>query len=247
LDEKEGEPVLDNLPFYCFRLDIKTADPVNPNDTCHWKALVTRDDANILTVIAELCDNEVLNKVRPVWMAFQDIYWINKDDDPANPNKFGYAYVLRYGCRGQWIGLATALPENAPIIKGSRVFMGNLAAFALDVMSPNVHTAIVSPDAPGRSVEWIKAREHYTLISHGHPANSKGIAHGATVKAGKDAELTRMAHNRRAHYKTLKHPRFRFARGKRIFVKAAWIGPKEWKAEGGKQIYRILNEQEGNH
>lgn len=243
LDEKASEPIFDNLPFYCFRLDIKTTDPVKLEDSCHWKALITRDDTNVLAILAELCDNNLLNKVRPVWFAFQDIYWISKGDDPANPNQCGYAYNLKYGCRGHWDGLVTGLPEDAPIIKASRVFMSNLGAFVLDVMSPNVHTAIVSPDAPGRSVEWIKARSHYTLIAHGHPANSKSVAHGASVKVDAEKELTRMAHNRRAHYKTLKHPRYRFARGKMIFVRATWVGPKEWKDEGGKQIYKILEEQ----
>jgi hypothetical protein len=54
------------------------------------------------------------------------------------------------------------------------------------------------------------------------------------------AELTRMAHNRRAHQRTLRSERFRYARGKTIWVKATWVGPKEWKDAGGRQIYRIL-------
>jgi hypothetical protein len=113
-------------------------------------------------------------------------------------------------------------------------------AFLHDCMSPNIHVAEVRPADEHRSVEWVRARTHYTLITHGHPANRQEVKEGERVQADQQGELTRMAHNRRAHYKTLRHERFRFARGKRIFVKATWVGPKEWRDEGGKQIYRIL-------
>jgi hypothetical protein len=120
--------------------------------------------------------------------------------------------------------------------------IGGLVAFSDDAMSPNVHLATVEPATNGepRSVQWVKARTHYTFISHGHPANKKGVGVGSRVPSDPTKELTRMAHNRRAHYKHLQHPRYRFARGRRIFVRATWVGPKEWRDEGGKQIYRIL-------
>jgi hypothetical protein len=117
-----------------------------------------------------------------------------------------------------------------------------LRTFSVDAMSDAVHTAQVSPNKPSKSIEWVKARTHYTLIYHGHPANTKNLAEGSNVTVDRKEQLTRMAHNRRAHYKTLKHERFRYARGKRIFVKASWVGPKEWKDEGGHQIYKILEE-----
>ncbi len=121
-----------------------------------------------------------------------------------------------------------------------RQLVGTLVAFAMDAMSPNIHMATVQPSEQGRSVQWIKARTHYTLITHGHPANKATVRHGDRIASDTGEELTRMAHNRRAHYKTLKHERYKYARGRRIFVKATWVGPKEWKDEGGKQIYRIL-------
>lgn len=121
-----------------------------------------------------------------------------------------------------------------------RQLIGSVVAFAVDSMSPNIHMATVQPAEPGRSVQWIKARTHYTLITHGHPANKATVKHGESIASDTSGELTRMAHNRRAHYKTLKHERYKYARGRRIFVKATWVGPKEWKDEGGKQIYKIL-------
>ena len=248
LDERIGEPIFDTMPFYCFRLDITThagAEIYGPNgeknENAHWKALITKDDSNALTIIAELCDDShkpLLGQVTPVWLALQDIYWQAKGDDPTDPNKCGYVYTIIYGCRGVWLKGENGPPDS--IKKASRVFMGNLGAFILSANAPSIHTATVSPDAPGRSVEWIKARTHYTLISHGHPANTKGIAHGSEVKSDKACELTRMAGSRRAHWRTYHHERYRFMRGKRRFIKQTWVGPKEWREEGGKQIYRIL-------
>lgn len=113
--------------------------------------------------------------------------------------------------------------------------------FAMDAMAPTNRIATVEPtrDEP-RSVEWVKARTHYTIIAHDHPANNKEVRKGQRVKVDEQEEIRRMAHARRAHYKTLRHPRYRFARGQRIFVRATWVGPKEWQDEGGRQIYKIL-------
>lgn len=114
------------------------------------------------------------------------------------------------------------------------------AAFLRSAMSPQNHVVSVSPDKQGKSVQWRAARTHYTLITHGHPANRREVQHGAAVAPDKEGELRRMAHNRRAHFRTLKAARFTYARGKTVLVRATWVGPKEWREAGGKQIYRIL-------
>src|SRR5262249_24958220 len=132
--------------------------------------------------------------------------------------------------------------------RGFEAVMGNyfngllksVAAFNISANSRNNHVAEVKPDQSNRSVEWLKARTHYTLITHGHPANNPDISHGDKVYVDATKELQRMAHNRRAHQRTLRAARFRYARGKTIWVKATWVGPKEWRDEGGKQIYKIL-------
>jgi hypothetical protein len=112
--------------------------------------------------------------------------------------------------------------------------------FLTSAMSPQTHVVAVKPNQPQRSVQWLQARTHYTLITHGHPANRPTVKHGERVQSDDEGEIKRMAHNRRAHYRTLRHERYRFARGQRIFVRATWVGPKEWQDSGGKQIYRIL-------
>lgn len=118
------------------------------------------------------------------------------------------------------------------------IFMG----FAHDSMAPTNHIAEVRPViGEPRSVEWMRARTHYTLIAHGHPANKKTVGAGDRVAVDAGEELSRLAHNRRAHYRTLRHERYRFAKGRRIFVRSTWVGPKEWQDEGGRQIYKILD------
>lgn len=131
-------------------------------------------------------------------------------------------------------------PEGSSAVELYSQLVGTVVGFCMDAMSPNLHTAAVSPDEPNRSVQWTKARTHYTFISHGHPANKATVGHGERIATNTTDELTRMAHNRRAHVRTLTDKRYRFKRGQQIKVKATWVGPKEWRDEGGKQIYRIL-------
>jgi hypothetical protein len=141
-------------------------------------------------------------------------------------------YSARYGWHREFDS------RGVTVMAGSA--LGSFQAFLEDAQAPTNHIVEVRPNAPGRSVEWVKARLHYTFITHEHEANRKNIVEGSRIKSDHAAELTRAAHNRKAHKRTLRAERFRFARGKTINVKATWVGVKEWQDEGGKQIYRIL-------
>jgi hypothetical protein len=184
---------------------------------------------------------------RPHWarvmpLAFQvdNLRWNDREGDDETvlyKSAFRYAGVWMRSSRIPW-DMLPAVEEMRKIYVNGAV--DALAAFALDAMMPTSHLVKVRPDAPGRSVEWIRARTHYTFISHGHPANNPAITLGARVRTDAAGELIRMAHNRRAHKRQLRSERFRFARGKIIDVRATWVGPKSWCDEGGKQIYKIL-------
>jgi len=123
--------------------------------------------------------------------------------------------------------------------------LASLSSFILDCSAPTNHIVQVQPNEPSRSVQWLQARTHYTLISHGHPANKKEVQAGACVAVNRTEELQRMAHDRRGHWRTYKHERYTYARGKTRWIKQTWCGPKEWRDAGGKQIYRILEPVEG--
>lgn len=114
------------------------------------------------------------------------------------------------------------------------------AEFCKDAMAPTNHMATVAPNQPGRSVVWLQARTHYTIITHDHPANKASVVHGTRVTDDAAGELQRLAHSRRAHYRTYKHNRYKYVRGQTKLIHACWVGPKEWQDEGGKQIYKIL-------
>lgn len=115
-----------------------------------------------------------------------------------------------------------------------------------EYLAPYNFMALVRPNKAGKSVEWMKSREHYTIIHRYHPANNEAVVEGAAIPTeSEDVISKRMAHSRRAHTKLLSSPKFRFKQGQRVFVRACWCGPKEWKDEGGKQIYRILVERHG--
>jgi hypothetical protein len=154
--------------------------------------------------------------------------------------------VTRGGCsasiytprRGWDQNVTDGSADAVSIMAGSAI--ASLASFLADAMLPTNQLVEVRPNQPNRSVEWLKARTHFTFITHGHPANDQHVVEFARVKSDNTAELSRMAHNRREHQRTYRHARFTYARGKTITVRATWCGPKEWQDEGGRQIYRIL-------
>lgn len=123
------------------------------------------------------------------------------------------------------------------------VFMAlynSILILCYEYLAPHNFTARVTPATQGKSVEWLRAREHYTVIHRHHAANNATVREGSTVTDNKHA--TRLAHSRRAHTKVLNHPRYKFKRGQTIFVRASWVGPKEWRDTAG-QTYQILTER----
>jgi hypothetical protein len=236
------------LPFELMRLSVVERAPERG---CYRAEFVIdardMDSINALVTVKDLFldwpeRSDFMRNVMPLAFDVQNLRWNERDGESA----VLYQASFRFG--GRWIRTSSLSFELRELVEQMRSVYVNgavdaLAAFALDAMMPSVHIAVVKPDALGRSIEWQRARTHYTLISHGHPANKPSVQHGERVNA--NGELSRMAHNRRAHYRTLRHERYRFARGKSIFVRATWVGPKEWRDQGGKQIYRILEPVEG--
>jgi len=232
-------------PFNTFRLSmVETANETWEErglvcGTGKYKldALVTRYQGAvyILGYVKELFDEKgIRNTLAPM------VFYIHELQSCHDPQKRDQ-YWCKMGlyAAGQW---RLGMQIDDWLKETWQGVVDSVSGFLMDAMSPTNHIVQVQPVAPSKSVHWIHARTHYTLITHGHPANKREVTQGERVKSDSAGELTRMAHNRRAHYRTLRSERFRFAKGKRIFVKATWVGPKEWKDEGGKQIYRILEE-----
>jgi hypothetical protein len=139
-------------------------------------------------------------------------------------------------------GWITSRFEGNDEMKRQALFFGvyrALHVLAYEYLMPQNFTAKVTPKAVGKSVEWIQAREHYTTIHRRHEANSKSVKEGQIVKTDSNKSLTRSAHTRRAHTRLLSHPRYTYAKGQRVQVRATWCGPKEWQDTAG-QTYRIL-------
>lgn len=59
-----------------------------------------------------------------------------------------------------------------------------------------------------------------------------------TVAATVGTHATPRPHQRRGHYRKYKSDRFRYMKGKTVFVKPSWIGPEQWIKEG--QVYKVL-------
>lgn len=107
-----------------------------------------------------------------------------------------------------------------------------------EYLAPYNFAAVVSPDRPNKSVEWLRAREHYTVIHRKHPANNSNFVSGARIET--EHGLSRLAHSRRAHTRLLQSAKYKNKRGQRVFIKATWVGPREWSDTAG-QIYRIAD------
>lgn len=131
--------------------------------------------------------------------------------------------------------------EQSPLQEFADYAWEILTKFAIDALSPANHIAASSPNKPERSVEWKKARTHYIILNRSHPANKVGMT--GKIEHDQNKAIERIAHARRAHYRLLKSEKFRNKRGKRIFIRSTWIGPKEWEDTKGN-IYII---QEPNH
>lgn len=182
-------------------------------------------------------DQAAARKYNPLILYMHDAY-----TSLDNPQEYAYQQACFAG--GRWLKqfLSTQIAQG---------LMDSLAGFIIDSMAPSKHIVEVRPNVTGRSVEWVKARTHYTLITHGHPANKPSVREGERVTVDQKAELKRACGTRRSHYKVLKHPRYKYAINEKrypdkpkgtIHVKACWVGPKEWQDEGGRQIYKILEE-----
>lgn len=254
-----------HLPFPMIRLDFTcTAEQGknqafhiaynSPTDTSprrveawgryHFRAVVLQqenDPAEIHAIISidSLYKDEegwTQRKLYPIWIMLLQVKFDERQGE--------YLFTPVIGVSGKWIKPAdlfkTRTFQDGMIRTMCSGALNSICAFAYDCALPQTHVATVQPAEERKSVEWTKARTHYVLITHGHPANRKEVKPGERVANDQAGELTRMAHGRRAHWKTYRHERYRFARGQRRWIKATWVGPKEWRDEGGKQIYKLL-------
>lgn len=219
-----------NYPFPLFRFNIKSPGGISISGI--FKGLTDGGAINIFIVDVKNCDEEVGRDYEKVMMAF----------DVKHPEKIGlwlkakgaYSFLSNFSVSDKF---ASGIVENV---------FSYFRAFIDDYMAPSNHIVAVRPDKQGKSVEWIRSREHYTIIHRTHAANNKTVKSGSVVENNEEKHLTRLAHSRRAHYRILKHPKFkRDPNGieKRIMVKNTWVGPKEWRDNSG-QIYKIVERSE---
>lgn len=91
------------------------------------------------------------------------------------------------------------------------------------------------PKEKKNDVNWVASRSHYLIIDNDE---SKTISHSG-ISRSLDGMITRAMHARRAHFRTLRHEKFKANIGKRIWVHSCWVGPKEWEGTDAK-IYRVV-------
>lgn len=115
------------------------------------------------------------------------------------------------------------------------VMFGLLWFYAAPLMQP----VRVEPEArAGKSVEWVRARSYYSVVHRRHAANRKEVLAGAVVR---DNTLARIAHARRAHVRVLRSAKWGAKQGQTVWVRSAWVGPREWRDAASRQVYRVAD------
>ena len=211
------------LPFPSFRI--------------HW-------GDTMKNVFANLEDSDGLDRA---WVEYHDgflsirfplLNWFDEEALAYCETDLERLYFKLYNDRMVCLAPATGEPFWAPYF--NQIVLGGILWFVWELLSVENFVARVRPDKPGKSVEWLKSREHYILIDAASPANNPEFNYGdALVDA--TASVKRQAHVRRAHWRRLSHPRFKENVGKLIRVNKAWVGPPEFKCFGS--IYKIINRQ----
>lgn len=87
---------------------------------------------------------------------------------------------------------------------------------------------------PGKTEEWVKAREHIVIVPKRTATQLQTQKSGITRH-----QESRAAHWRRAHLRRLQSPMFTHLRGRFVPVRSAWVGPVEWTGSD-KKLYRVL-------
>lgn len=104
-----------------------------------------------------------------------------------------------------------------------------------DLMNPANVVLRVMPNQTGRSVQWVQARTHYTIINKSQAQRCLIEKRGPT-----DHEIDRAAHWRRAHMRRLMSDKFTHKKGQLVFVKQSWVGPEEWEGTDRK-VYKVTH------
>lgn len=99
----------------------------------------------------------------------------------------------------------------------------------------------VTPRKTGKSVEWVKSREHFIII--GQEAKESVVWY-AVAGRKLPTTLIRGAHPRIGHERTLSSPKFTRKQGLTIWIRDTWVGPREWESEDGGTIYKIYEPEE---
>jgi len=244
--KQDAQPLEETqMPFEKFRLAVtETAVPWKDghdeigHGTYRTNMIIARafNEMFVVVEIKELWDKGASGVHMPLPLY---LMIANMRHDPNGKDQGAYFYNSALWLDGKWQLLDRMIGRGlAQLVSGA---IGAIAAFLFDANMPTTHIATVRPNKQGKSVEWTRARTHYTLIAHGHPANKKDVTEHARVAVNRDEEIKRMSHDRRGHWRTYRHARYIYARGSTRWVRQAWCGPKEWLDGGGKQIYRILD------
>jgi hypothetical protein len=149
---------------------------------------------------------------------------------------FGHDWVHRYDIKNNVTEKREAWDA---LVEWADILTWSLDNFLTLISSGARHMVKKVPQVSGKSVHWTESRSRIVLIDNREAA---ALQHKAGVKHTEEEkrEINRAAHSRRGHSRLLSAPRYKANVGKRVFVKACWVGPKEWMDTAGQTLYKLM-------
>lgn len=178
------------------------------------------------------------------WAVWPDVVFINRDD-PYDASQFRYSYHQVTCHQRAWGGLCNVAqctrqtPEFGCLSHADsyelsvRLFVASIAYLTRTPTHPAEVARDLTPKQQRQSDKAVRAgkpwiREdlpHVVMLDlerareYGHPSGT-GDGSGASPRP----------HQRRGHWRRLRHPRF--GKSRNVFVRPSWVGETEWSHEG---------------
>lgn len=226
------------LPFETFIIDSMYDDDLKDEDEAQI-IIRTEEELIILKLFRHFINPYLHNYSIYFYAVAKDIpFNIIKTWDNGTGKDYFYNYYLTC-CKligNEFIidNEMTAKFKNDNKLSSDMIFK---LSFFLSFVNSRDHIIIQKYDPKFKnSPEFIQSNSHYLILPK-HLGN-KVVEKELTEFNGIISKKNISAHLRRSHIRILRAERFKNNKGKKIIVKSAWVGPKEWFGSD-KKIYKV--------
>lgn len=215
--------------LYHFLFMQKRKDPHNGLNTyfCLGQLIGTEEEQKDAAIAFEIVPHH--NPKRKCFIKVEGYSWDNKEVEVIGGRETFELLVDRESEKHAKDDVDRRMAANCSLL-----FQG-AAEMIRSISDRDKRIVEVTPNPNAKEVQWLEGRKHYVVLS-----NKEAIQRSCNPMELKACEvITRIAHNRRSHTRTLRSPRFKNKQGLTVFVKEHWVGPKEWM-DKSQSRYRVL-------